>query len=318
MGNKKSAIAEKRAKMKYTSPTSLHYLSLRKKSLTVGLTKARVIPYVLNYIRNIIAKPKEIPAIADFGCSEGLMLGRIKEIFDETHPTYPIDYYGFDYNKSLIENASKANSGIKFRQADLTKSNSLKKYSNRFDVVIVVNTLHEIFSFYSFNGTFDEKKGKRYLLKSLKTIIETLKPGGKLIIFDGVEHSARLNKQITIKLQSKEAILALKKFQKNYKPIKVKLDWISKNTAKIDIKTFTRFITKTIFLNTPVWKMEQEEMYQYFTTQEYEDTLNKLGLTIEARDLLSPNLKTWHSFAKIEDSGISYPNEHILIVGSKN
>jgi SAM-dependent methyltransferase len=312
----KLKLQQKRVTMDYTSPTAMYYLDLRRKSLAQGLSKARVIPYILFYLNQISTYRSIIPSVIDLGCGEGHMLNQIKTIYEKSQPSSPVRFIGVDYNKSLIKRAGKNYPEIELLNLDIV-NDSLKILKNKFDIVMIVNTLHEVFSFHSWNGDFNEKNGKKKVIHTLKNITQILKRNGKLVLFDGVEHPDKPNKKVIIKLLKKTSKDEFLRFVKEYQPIKIKPKWLSDSNVEITTKEFTRFVTKLIFLNTPSWEMEKEEMYQYFTKKEFENVYSKLNLQIDALNLLSPNLGLWNSKVKIISRGCSFPYEHIMITGFK-
>jgi SAM-dependent methyltransferase len=276
-----------------------------------------VIPYALKYIHKLTDKTTIIPSVVDYGCGEGHLLAHIKRNIDRARPTYPVRFVGVDYNSELVKKATEQYPDIEFEHLDLLKEDLQHSLKRKFDIAIAVNTVHEVFSFSSGNGHFDEKKGLRAVRYALKNIIRTIKKGGQFILFDGVEHDGNLKKQIELEILHRPTIDCLKLFQQTYKPMHVKITWLSKDKVRMNLKTFTRFITKTVFLDTPTWKMEQNEMYQYYRQEDFEETFNKLGLSIEAKLLISPNLGLWKSFVKILTPNVSFPHEHILISATK-
>jgi hypothetical protein len=87
--------------------------------------------------------------------------------------------------------------------------------------------------------------------------------------------------------------------------------------VEISWRDFTRYITKSIFLEKPLWKTERLESYQYFTEDELRSSLVTLGLHILDLRTLTVNYEKWVSEVEIESAGVDFPAEHILIVARK-
>jgi len=307
-------IWKERATIDYNSPLAIRYLALRKKSLYLGITKSLVVPYALYFLNKSIESSQDVPSILDLGCSEGHIIGHIKSVMDQSRPAYPIKYVGLDYNQDLINKAKENYPQIEFRIMNIINISKLK---HKFDIIVLINTLHEIYSFFGLNSKKDEKYAKKIVLDTLKKITDKLKKNGVLLIFDGVEHENNPNKKITITLKNKKTLRLLEKFIKEYRGIKIYTKIINNNTAILDIKTFTRFITKLQYIDNPVWAWEKDESYQYFTQKEFVIKLKKLGLTIETINLISPHIGIWSKDVEIQTKNINFPTEHIMIAASK-
>ena len=77
---------------------------------------------------------------------------------------------------------------------------------------------------------------------------------------------------------------------------------------------FTRYITKSIFLDKRLWQTERLESYQYFTQAEFEAAFASLGLRIAHLRTLTVDYEKWRSEVEILSPGVDYPAEHILIL----
>jgi SAM-dependent methyltransferase len=300
----------KRQNMSFASDLGKYYLELRKKSLELGSSKAKSIPYIINYIqefsRNGAAKLK----VVDFGCSDGIFLNNIASMCPKG-----IEFTGIDYNESVLDLAKKSYQDLKFLKKDLY-NDSVEEISNNFDLAYSINTLHEIFSFYGANGILNFSKGKQAVETSFKNIAKTIRKDGILILFDGIE-SWRRDSEVTIELLTDEAEVNFLKFAKEYKPLSI--EYLSQGDRKYKMKYqyFTRFITKYRFLNTPVWNLECEESYQYFNRYEFIDMFVNNGFKIESISMISPNIGEWSKHVRVLEHDQYYPEEHILIVGRK-
>lgn len=306
---RKSGNLTNRINLDYNSLLGSAYLKLRNRSLKKGLSKSLVIPYVIKHANDLL-KSQDSVTILDIGCSKGDMLNSINKQLSNNK----ISLIGADFNESLLQKARKSYKDIKFIKHDITSDNTL---NFDVDIALCVNTLHEVYSLYAWNGTFDENIGRKYLHKSLKNIISSIKPGGYFILFDGVESDSHTEDEIIFRVKSEEAIKLMHKFQAEYLPLNVKIEHINDNIYKTDSKSFTRFITKYRFLTNETWELEKVESYQYFTEDEFEVAFDKLGLETETIMLLNPNINKWRSIIEILPDNYSFPNEHILIIGRK-
>ncbi len=86
---------------------------------------------------------------------------------------------------------------------------------------------------------------------------------------------------------------------------------------ELSYHNFTRYVTKSIFLNKRLWQTERLESYQYYHETESREALARLGLTIPELCTLTMNYKKWRSEVEIVTEGIDFPTEHILILARK-
>jgi hypothetical protein len=306
---KTSKTAELRKSLSFDSLIGQSYLELREQSLKMGLTKSASIPYIL---RCILETKKNHLIIADYGCSDGSFANHVNQMCNSSKT---IDFYGIDFNQSVLEIAKKKYDKLTFINKNLYLDN-LDDLTAKFDVAYAINTFHEVYSFYGMNGKFDHEKGINAVMTSLKNVIKTIKKGGFLIIFDGLE-SQNADQKAKIRFKSTKSLSDFEKFNKTYKPIQENVLQTSEMTFEMSYRYFTRFITKSRFINEPVWQLEQDESYQYFNTNEYLIALKRIGLEIETINTLSPNLGEWSHLVEILDDKLFFPEEHILIVAKK-
>lgn len=300
-----------RAEMAYNTQLGQYYLLQRKKSLELGLSKSLTIPYAINYL-NQADSQSNVPTIIDFGCSDGTVLNHINKAFSDK----VLQIVGMDFNPSVLKKAKRDHPKFNFHSLDIVDGGA-NNYRNMADVALLINTLHEIFSLYSYNGNFNPEKGYIAIDKAIKNITSTIKPGGIFILFDGVESYSDLSNKVTLELKNKKVETKLLLFQKEYKPYPINIKRVGKLQYEMSLKAFTRFITKYRFLGNIVWDLEREESYQYFNKFEFRQLFEKNNLQIEAINLISPNLGKWTDIVKILDPKITFPYEHILLIGKK-
>lgn len=307
----KKDFVSNRQEMIFNDEVGKDYLKLRQMSLDIGLSKATVIPYALKHIFEL-SQTKKVVKVADLGCSEGSIISKIKDISEVSN----VEYYGFDFNKNVIDLAKKHYEGINFFEKDIL-TDPMEEFLGKFDIILTTNTLHEVFSLYGWNGEFNKHKADNALEKVLAKIYALLSKGGVFINFDGIEHDEPKNKEIIVKLKNKTVEKNMLKFKNEYKPFKTTFKKLSDLRYKTNILSLTRFITKYRFLNSSTWKLEQIESYQYYSQKDFVREFNGIGLRLESINLLAPNIESWSKVLEIETPKIHFPFEHILIIGKK-
>lgn len=311
-------IAEKRKSMSFLSLLGEYYLGMRKKSLQRGVSKARIIPYAINHIQKLAVTPNKIPILCEMGCGDGIILGEIFNILKSLRLHNTVQLTGFDYNENLIEIARKKFPRIKFILKDIA-ADQLSEYNEHFDVVLLPNILHEVCSFYGQNNGegFEMDKGQSIVKETLKKIANTMTPNGLLVIVDGVESSNAVKKTVRFRLKNSQARKEFDIFKSSYKPIKPKFKKIDEDIYETNLQVFTRLVTKSKFTTLPVWDMEKEETYQYFSLLEYSKLLSNLGLTLQSLDQISPDLGIWNEKFEILSEDIRFPYEYMILTAQK-
>ena len=122
--------------------------------------------------------------------------------------------------------------------------------------------------------------------------------------------------QITIRFKNIQASDEFRKFASEYEAFRIVYDVLEpERRIRLSIRDFTRYITKTRFINTDLWNIEKRESYQYFNEDEFRRSFAELGFEVLDVQCSSPHFFEWQKRVVIESFGMTFPNEHILIVG---
>jgi hypothetical protein len=190
----------------------------------------------------------------------------------------------------------------------------------QFEIVILVNALHEVFSAdYSRRpGEVAVEHSKKRVEQALTCAVEHLAPGGCLVLFDGLESSGDLQAWICIRFRHWQARRRFETFAHEYRPFKI----LYRETGdpfvvELSYRDFTRYITKSIFLDKRLWQTERLESYQYFNETEFRQAFARLGLAIDELRTLTVNYEKWRSEVEIVTADADFPVEHIMILARK-
>ncbi len=74
---------------------------------------------------------------------------------------------------------------------------------------------------------------------------------------------------------------------------------------------FEKFITKSLFAETPDWEIERKESYQYFTRFRLEEIFRSRGFLIMREELQIEQWELWQKLVRILDG--SFPFENITL-----
>ena len=276
--------------------------------------KRSVLTTASTLVTAIASQSNKTLRILELGCGEGHILGEVRELCNEKG--VPIGrYVGIDREAGAIENARHLYPAIDFSVADYA---SEPLDLPPFDLVMLVGTLHEVYSanYSAALRGIDHAAGKRAVERALLHAAQLVRSSGYLILFDGIEPLIPRKFQLTVRFESKDAWDEFQKFATEYEAFPIIYEVLEPDQRiRLSIRDFTRYITKTRFINTNLWSIERRESYQYFNEDEFRRIFVEVGFDIKQLQCSSPHLTDWQDRVTIETAGVSFPNEHILVVG---
>jgi SAM-dependent methyltransferase len=281
------------------------------------LGKREAILAASKLMRALADRPGQPVRLLELGCGEGQIIGALVEAHAQAHSIQAS--LGVDYKRPSIEKCRRIYPGITFIEGDFTNHDLLAGLG-QFEVVLLVNALHEVFSAaYSPElGEVDVPRGMQRVEQALSGAVEALPPGGVLVLFDGLEPSGDIQKRLWIRFRHWQARRRFETFASEYRPFRISFQESSDPLlVEMTLRDFTRYITKSIFLGKRLWQTERLESYQYFDEAEFRAVLARLGLTVCELRTLTMNYEKWRSEAEIETPDVDYPAEHILILAQK-
>jgi SAM-dependent methyltransferase len=278
------------------------------------LGKREAILAVSKLVRSLAGRPDQPVRLLELGCGEGQIIGALVEAHAQVDGIHTS--CGVDYSHQAIEKCRRAYSGMTFIEGDFTDQNLVEKLG-QFGVVLLVNSLHEVFSSaYSPElGEVAVLDGKRGVEQALASAASCLAPGGYLVLFDGLEYSGDLHEQLCIRFLSWQARRRFETFAREYQPFRISFRELGDPLlVELSLRDFTRYITKSIFLGKRLWQTERLESYQYFNQAEFRAAFAHLGLAINELRTLTVDYEKWSSEVEIVTPNVDFPAEHILIV----
>lgn len=255
--------------------------------------------------------------ILEAGCGEAQIIGSLVEAHGS--PGGEQASVGIDRDLTALAVARKKYPSIRFLAGDFTDTDLLHSLG-QFDLLLLVNALHHVFSdaYDPKLGEIDVPKGKANLHTSFGNLSQTVKPGGYVILFDGLEVNIPTDKPIQIQFQAPEAMEKFQTFAREYQPFRVQFHQDSADKVTLSMRDFTRYVTKIIFLGKPLWERERQESYQYFTEAEMREMFNRNGFDIQEFRLLSVDYDHWLQEVSILSPDVDFPPEHVLITAQKS
>ncbi|MBU0633683.1 MAG: NAD(P)H-hydrate dehydratase [Candidatus Omnitrophica bacterium] len=253
-------------------------------------------------------------SVLSIGCGQAIDLNVLKEEFpDEPN----IEYVGLDINPDIIDEAKQVAGDIHYIVRDLIEGN-FNDLEERFDVVMVVNVLHEVFSYYGRPNRdpkerIDPELGEHYVEKALKNIKKLLKPQGRLLLYDGAELSAdERDETVTMRFRNKDTRKKFYQFAREFLPKEIKYKnpffGLNKSEATLSKQDFLRFVCEYLYVGGPRWDIEREESWQYYSIEQYVNVLSGLGFTVNVDNFTpSRQIKRWNKDIEILTEDVDFP-----------
>ena len=282
------------------------------------LGKREAILAASRLIRRLAERPDQSVRLLELGCGEGQIIGALLEAHAQL-PGIPASV-GIDYRRGVIETCRRLYPGMRFIEGDFTDP-ALLAGLGRFELVLLVNALHEVFSAcYSAElGEVDVPLAKSRVLQALGGAVDCLAPGGWLVLFDGLEPPGDGQQLVRIRFQDWQARRRFETFAREFQPFRIHYRPTGEpGCVELSLHDFTRYIDKSIFLDKSLWATERLESYQYFTEAEFRQALASLGLTIHELRTLTVNYEKWQAEVEILTPGLDFPAEHLLILAQKS
>jgi SAM-dependent methyltransferase len=254
--------------------------------------------------------------LLELGCGAGQIIGALMDAHAELRGV--CDSVGVDYSASMLERARRTCPDLSLVQGDYTDP-AVLAVLGQFQLVLLVNSLHEVFSdtFDEALGEVDVPAGRAAVAAALAAATGLLAPGGRLLIFDGLEPPGDPERRVTLRFLDPEARDEFRIFVDEYQPFRIQAHWLADGwQVEISQHDFARYIDKSIFISKALWETEQLESYQYFTEDDFQRELAALDLRILKLRTLTVNRDKWRRRVSIETPGIDFPDEHILIVAA--
>lgn len=293
-----------------------NYWLERQNSLRISEGKGRAAAAAFELLRGVVGEGGRAIRMLELGCGEGHILGHLSELCASEGMAVP-ECVGVDYEPGAIESARRLYPGVSFFVADYAGS---PPNLEPFDLVLLIGTLHEVYSSnYSVpSGGIDRALGKEAVRKALRGVLPLVAPGGHLVLFDGVEHDQSPDSEVEVSFRSHAALNEFRKFAAEYEAFRVGYEELEPNgRVRMSVHSFTRYITKTRFINGDLWEIERRESYQYFSADEFRECLAEAGLGTLKFERLSPHRRDWEERVEIKTAGVDFPDEHVLIVARK-
>jgi SAM-dependent methyltransferase len=196
--------------------------------------------------------------IADLGCGTGTVLELLRRRSPDS------EFIGVDCSPEMIRRCRKRFPGLRFLRKDIT--GPLFKPAS-VDTIVLCSIMHEVFSY----------KGYDYsaVRRTLAHCAAALKPGGRLILRDGVKPARQDAVYLTfLRPAAWDKFL---RFSKEFGSSEIV--WRMKDgRVQVARRDAMEFLTKYIYdVN---WRFEVKEQFGVFTLDDWKIELGKAGLRV--------------------------------------
>lgn len=281
------------------------------------LGKREIILAVSKLIRGLSVRFDQPVRLLELGCGEGQIIGALVDAHAQVKSINAS--CGVDYSRKSIEICRRLYPQITFCESDFTDQQRMAGLG-QFEIVMLVNALHEVFSagYSPALGEVAVPVGKQQVEQALALAVEHISPGGYLALFDGLENSGDIQEWVRIRFRHWQARRRFDTFACEYRPFRISYRGSDDPfVVELSYHNFTRYITKSIFLNKRLWQTERLESYQYYNETEFREALTRLGLMNFELRTLTVNYEKWLDEVEIVTEGVDFPTEHILILAQK-
>ena len=269
-------------------------------------------------IRRLAEQADHPLRLLELGCGEGQVIGTLLDAHFQVCAIQKS--VGVDYNAQSLAQCRRDYPGLRCIQGDFTDPNLLAGLG-KFDLVLLVNALHEVFSdsFSPELGEIDVPVAKRRVEQALSEAAGCLESAGWLVLFDGLEPAGDPRQILRIRFRDYQVRQEFETFVEQYHPLRIAYRQVEGPLCvELSQRDFTRYITKSIFLGKRLWETERLQSYQYYTEEEYRAAFTRQGLDISELRTLTMNDEKWRYRVEIETPGYEFPDEHILILAQKS
>ena len=249
--------------------------------------------------------------VVDVGSGGGVLLNLLEERYPEKQ------IIGTDISDNVLQVLEKKKKE-EGRHWTVRRHNFAEEaFLEKVDVILFSSILHEVFS-------YTETENGRFEIETVKTALRnaygSLKPGGRIIIRDGVKSKVD-DSVIEITFKDPEGMEFFKNFVRDFeglKDIEDKKIEIMEGENKVRACTnYAREFLYTYTWGTQSYAHEVQEQFGYFTIDEFREFFEGLGAKILRCDaFLEPGYVT-HLSPKVELSVPVFPDSNCIVVIEK-
>lgn len=237
--------------------------------------------------------------VLEIGCGEGLLLNEIQKVNPNA------ECYGIELSEHAVREGKRKYPHIHFINQDLHAYFKSPEFDH-FDIVLSCNVMHELYT--QKRRQDGIREAEEYVITLFEKMRDFLRPGGLFVLVDGVLPDDAKDGTVSFILTEDGARI--------YEIIRSSYTFLNEPLPKAEAGQlvtvssidFEKFITKSLFAETPDWEIERKESYQYFTRRRLENIFRKLGFMIMREELQIEQWELWQKLVKIPDGNFPFEN----------
>jgi SAM-dependent methyltransferase len=262
-------------------------------------------------------RPERVESMIDIGCGTCELLFRYKAELGAQ------SLVCMDYDPGVIAflKGKYPGEAVDWVVADVFE---LGRSDKRFDLVFLLDMVHEVYSFYGradrdVEQPVDHALGLGAVGRLLDNVAEATRPGGAVIITDNV--LSEEDKDVTVRLKSPKVIQTVKYFLEHYPTRRITADFARPDEMVINARDFCILLTqynKIKAENWDRWNVEKMEIHQYFSLSEYEAEFGKRGFQVHAFvETPADALEEWSADFEMVEGLPALPPKRITLLAKK-
>lgn len=256
--------------------------------------------------------------ILDVGPGGGALMDLIVARYPKKHVT------GIDLSQNVVEALEQRKKKEQCAWDEmLGDALQLPTYFSKeqFDTIIFSSILHELFSYIEIDG---KKFQYQTIEKALRSAFTVLRPGGRMIIRDGIQTEPTFEKRL-ITFYDCEDLSILDRYCQDFQGREITYQKVTDDTVCMKVNDAMEFLY-TYTWGPKSYPLEVQEQFGYFTPTEYQQFLEQLfqgeGKVIEAHHFLQDgyeeNLLTKIQLRNEAGQIVSLPDSTCIFVVEKN
>jgi SAM-dependent methyltransferase len=239
--------------------------------------------------------------IADLGCGTGTVLELLRRAYPESRLT------GVDASTRMLSACRERFPGLRFVRGDVSR----RLFADAsLDTIVLCSILHEVFSY----------KGYSYepVRRTLRTAARALRPGGRLILRDGVKPAR--NDAVRLRFLNAKTRDKFLRFAVEFGSSPVSFREAGEAVV-LPRRDAMEFLTKYLYEKN--WRFEVKEHFGVFTLPEWRKETSAAGFrVVHAESYLIDWLRTahWERDVALEDRAggpAGWPDSTMLVVGER-
>jgi SAM-dependent methyltransferase len=191
-----------------------------------------------------------------------------------------------DYDAAIVQRESDVctDPSVEFRVADIFE---LAGWTDEFSLVLFLDMLHEVYSFVGrgadVNAEIDHDRGLRAVREAVASVGRLVVPGGGIVITDNVVCEPEVDVLVEVSATARPAVL---RFLAEYPSRRMAVRWPGDSVLAIGSRDLCVLLTQYNKIkkgDEERWTVEQLEIHQYMTAQEYRSMFDDLGFDLHTR-----------------------------------